>query len=57
MLKNHEKSDYDRNIDEIAERLSVLLADIMLIGLRHLNDKFSTINEHLEKDRSEDIRF
>jgi len=57
MMSPHEKWEHDRNIDEIVERLSELLVNIMLMSVKQINDKFLIMKKQLEKNQPDDIPF
>ena len=57
MMRPDEKWEHDQNIDEIVERISDLLVNIMLMSVKQINDKLMIMNKHLEKKRPDDIPF
>ncbi len=57
MMNRYEKWDHDRNMDEIVDRLSELLVNVMLMSVKQINDKFLILNKRWEQNRSDDIPF
>jgi hypothetical protein len=57
MMNRYEKWEHDRNMDEIADRLSELLVNIMLISVKQINDKFLILNKRWEQNQPDDIPF
>ena len=57
MMNRYEKWEHDRNMDEIVDRLSELLVNIMLMSVKQINDKFLIHNKRWEQNQSDDIPF
>ena len=57
MMNRYEKWEHDRNMDEIVDRLSELLVNIMLMSVRQINDKFLILNKRWEQNQPDDIPF
>lgn len=57
MMNRYEKWEHDRNMDEIVDRLSELLVNIMLMSVKQINDKFLILNKRWEQNMSDDIPF
>ena len=57
MMNPHEKWEHDRNIDEIVERLSELMVNIMLMSVKQINEKYMIIKKHSDKCQTNDIPF
>ena len=57
MMNRYEKWEHDRNMDEIVDRLSELLVNIMLMSVRQINDKFLILNKRWEQNETDDIPF
>ena len=57
MMNRYEKWDHDRNMDEIVDRLSELLVNIMLMSVKQINDKFLILNKRWEQNQTDDIPF
>jgi hypothetical protein len=57
MMNRYEKWEHDRNMDEIVDRLSELLVNIMLMSVRQINDRFLILNKRWEQNQSDDIPF
>jgi hypothetical protein len=57
MMNRYEKWEHDRNMDEIVDRLSELLVNIMLMSVRQTNDRFLILNKRWEQNQSDDIPF
>ena len=57
MMNRYEKWEHDRNMDEIVDRLSELLVNVMLMSVKQINDKFLILNKRWEQNQSDDIPF
>ena len=57
MMNRYEKWEHDRNMDEIVDRLSELMVNIMLMSVRQINDKFLILNKRWEQNETDDIPF
>jgi hypothetical protein len=57
MMNRYEKWEHDRNMDEIVDRLSELLVNIMLMSVKQINDKFLILNKRWEQNQTDDIPF
>ena len=57
MMNRYEKWEHDRNMDEIVDRLSELLVNIMLMSVKQINDKYLILNKRWEQKQSDDIPF
>ncbi len=57
MMNRYEKWEYDRNMDEVVERLSELIVNIMLMSVKQINDKFLILNKRWEQNQPDDIPF
>jgi len=57
MMNRYEKWEHDRNMDEIVDRLSELLVNIMLMSVKQINDKFLILNKRWEQNQNDDIPF
>ena len=57
MMNRYEKWEHDLNMDEIVDRLSELLVNIMLMSVRQINDKFLILNKRWEQNQPDDIPF
>lgn len=57
MMNRYEKWEHDRNMDEIVDRLSELLVNIMLMSVKQINDKFLILNKRWEQNQPDDIPF
>ena len=57
MMNRYEKWEHERNMDEIVDRLSELLVNIMLMSVKQINDKFLILNKRWEQNQSDDIPF
>jgi hypothetical protein len=57
MMNRYEKWEHDRNMDEIVDRLSELLVNIMLMSVKQIKDKFLILNKRWEQNQSDDIPF
>jgi len=57
MMNRYEKWEHDRNMDEIVDRISELLVNIMLMSVKQINDKFLILNKRWEQNQTDDIPF
>jgi hypothetical protein len=57
MMTRHEKWVYERNLDEIVDRVSELLVSIMLLSLEQISEKYLLLKKQLESDPPDDISF
>jgi|GEM_PF-958889 len=57
MMNRHEKWEYERNLDEIVDRISELIAGILLMSVKQVNDQYLPLKKRLEVDQPDDISF
>jgi len=57
MMTNHEKWVYDRNIDEIIDRLRELLVNIMLMSIKKINDDQKYLMERMGLNQDDEMKF
>jgi len=57
MMTRHEKWEYERNLDEIVDRLSELLVSIMLMSVKQINEQYLPLKKRLKSKQTEDITF
>ena len=57
MMTNHEKWVYERNIDEIIDRLRQLLVNIMLMSIKKINDDQKYIMDRMELNQDNELKF
>ncbi len=57
MMTNHEKWVYERNIDEIIDRLRELLVNIMLMSIKKINDDQKYIMDRMELNQNDELKF
>ncbi len=57
MMDRHEKWEYERNLDEIVDRLSELLVSIMLMSVKQVNEQYLPLKKRLEENQPDDIPF
>lgn len=55
MMTYQEKWEHDRNIDEIVERLSALLMDMMLLNIKQINERVLEKKNLFNTKESNDI--
>ena len=53
----HEKWEYERSLEEIIDRLSDLLVNIMLMSIKKINKQHHSLTERLELNRTNDFKF
>jgi hypothetical protein len=56
MMNRNEKWEHERNLDEIVDRFSELIANILLMSVKQVNDQYVPLKKRLELD-PEDISF
>jgi len=57
MMSNHEKWEYERNIDEIVCRLSDLLASMILMSIKKINDDQKYLMDGMGLDQDNKLKF
>ena len=57
MMTNHEKWVYERNIDEIVDRLRELLVNIMLMSIKKINDDQKYIMDRMGLTQDDQLKF
>ncbi len=57
MMNRHEKWEHERNLDEIVDRISELIASILLMSVKQVNDQYLPLKKRLEVDQPDDISF
>ncbi len=57
MMNRHEKWEHEQNLDEIVDRLSELLASILLMSVKQINEQYLPLKKRLEAKQPEDIPF
>ena len=57
MMSNHEKWEYERNIDEIVCRLSDLLASMILMSIKKINDDQKYLMDRMGLDQDNELKF
>ena len=57
MMSNHEKWEYERNIDEIVCRLSDLLASMILMSIKKINDDQKYLMDQMGLDQDNEAKF
>ena len=57
MMNRHEKWEHERNLDEIVDRLSELLVNIMLMSVKQINEQYLPLKKRLETNQPDDIPF
>jgi hypothetical protein len=57
MMTNHEKWVYERNIDEIIDRLRELLVNIMLMSIKKINDDQKFLMERMGLNQDNELKF
>lgn len=56
-MNRHEKWEHEQNLDEIVDRLSELLASILLMSVKQINEQYLPLKKRLEANQPEDIPF
>ncbi len=57
MMTNHEKWVYERNIDEIIDRLRELLVNIMLMSIKKINDDQKYLMDRVGLNQDDELKF
>ena len=57
MMNRHEKWEHDRNLDEIVDRLSEVLVNIILMSVKQINEQYLPLKKRLKSKQTEDITF
>jgi len=57
MMTKHEKWVYERNIDEIIDRLRELLVNIMLMSIRKMNDDQKYLMDRVGLNQDDELKF
>jgi hypothetical protein len=57
IMTRHEKWVYERNLDEIVDKLSELLVSIMLMSVQQINEQYLPLKKRLQPKQNEDITF
>ena len=56
-MTDHEKWVYERNIDEIVDRLRELLVNIILMSIKKINDDQKFLMDRMEPNQNEELKF
>jgi hypothetical protein len=57
MMSNHEKWEYARNMDEIIERLSDLMVNMMLMSVKKISNDQRFLMDRLGLNQDEELKF
>jgi len=57
MMTMHEKWEYERNIDEIIDRLSDLMVNMMLMSVKKISNDQRFLMDRLGLNQDEDLKF
>ena len=57
MMTNHEKWVYEKNIDEIIDRLRELLVNIMLMSIKKINDDQKYLMDRVGLNQDNELKF
>ncbi len=57
MMTNHEKWVYEKNIDEIIDRLRELLVNIMLMSIKKINDDQKFLMDRMGLNQDDELKF
>jgi len=57
MMTGHEKWEYARNMDEIIERLSDLMVNMMLMSVKKISIDQRFLMDRLGLNQDEDLKF
>jgi len=57
MMTRNEKWEHDRNLDEIVDRLSEALVNIILMSVKQINEQYLPLKKRLKSKQTEDMIF
>ena len=57
MMTNHEKWVFEKNIDEIIDRLRELLVNLMLMSVKKINDDQKYIMDRMGLNQDDELKF
>ena len=57
MMTDHEKWVYEKNIDEIIDRLRQLLVNIMLMSIKKINDDHNYLMDRMGLNQDNEMKF
>ena len=57
MMNETEKWEHARNLNEIVDRLSELLAGIILMSVKQINEQYLPLKNRLDPNRTDDMPF
>jgi len=57
MMTGHEKWEYARNIDEIIERLSDLMVNMMLMSVKKISDDQRLLMDRFGLNQDDELKF
>ena len=57
MMPRHEKWEYERNIDEIIERLSDLMVNMMLMSIKKISNDQQLLMDRLGLNQDDELKF
>lgn len=57
MMTHNEKWEHERNLNEIVDRISELLVNIVLMSVKQINEQYLPLKKRLESKQPDDIRF
>ena len=57
MMTHHEKWEHERNLQEIVDRLGELIASIILMSVKQINEQYLPLKKRLDAMQSDDIKF
>ena len=57
MMTNHEKWEYERNIDEIIDRLSDLMVNMLLMSVKKISNDQQFLMDRLGLNQDDKLKF
>lgn len=57
MMTRHEKWEYERNIDEIIDRLSDLMVNMMLMSVKKISNDQQFLMDRLGLNQGDELKF
>ena len=57
MMNRHEKWEHERNLDEIVDRISELIASILLMSVKQIKEQYIPLEKRLSANQPDDCDF
>lgn len=56
-MNRHEKWEHERNLDEIVDRISELIASILLMSVKQIKEQYIPLEKRLRANQPDDCDF